>query len=237
MLRIAICDDEKIDREILVKALKSYFAPKEETLAILNFESGMQLIDSYENGTAFDMVFLDVLMQRLDGIATAQQIRRFDAKVPIVFLTVSPDYALESYDVFASGYLLKPVDMTRFSALLNRIVFADEGSSRSLPVKRGAQVVRIPYEGIVYIESHANKLLLHDRRGDELEMYGKLDDIERQLDDRRFLRCHQSYLVNMNHIAVADEDFTLTNGERVPIKVRARKAIRDAYFAFISEQK
>lgn len=237
MVHVAICDDSRIERIHLIKALQKFFDDRKEALEIKEFETGPHLIDSIENGSIFDLIFLDVLMHGLDGIETAQRIRRLNATVPIAFLTVSPDYALESYDVFACGYLLKPIDWTRFELLMNRIIADRERASRSLAVRRGGQIQRIPYEAIIYVESHANKLIINDRRAEKIETYGKLDDLEKQLDDGRFLRCHQSYLVNMDHIVAAEEDFTVSTGARVPIKVRTRKAIRDAYFMYISTER
>lgn len=79
-------------------------------------------------------------------------------------------------------------------------------------------------------------LLVRLENGEEHRIYAKLDDVERELDGHGFLRCHQSYIVNMEQVRVVEKDFILTSGARVPIRQREAKAIREAYFEYVLDQ-
>ena len=89
---------------------------------------------------------------------------------------------------------------------------------------------RYPFvDEILYLESDRHTVTLHMLDGSVLETAEKLGNLEKKIEDPRFLRCHQSFLVNMDHITDVEEEFLLRNGERVPIRVRVRKDVLDAY--------
>ena len=122
MLRIAICDDQPSERELLGRFLRAYFAAHPYEYELTEYAGGEPLVDDYEDGCAcFDLIFLDIFLDGILGMEAARSLRRFAPRVPIIFLTASPDYALESYDVRAYGYLVKPLDAGRAGALLERV--------------------------------------------------------------------------------------------------------------------
>ena len=111
MLRIAICDDLKSERDMVKGFLRSFFAavPYEYTLA--EYSRGETMVDDYDDGSVdFDLIFMDIFMDGMLGMEAARCLRRYAPHVSIVFLTTTPAYALESYDVYAYGYLVKPLD-------------------------------------------------------------------------------------------------------------------------------
>ena len=166
-------------------------------------------------------------MGDLNGMDTARKLRDLGVKAPIVFLTASPDFALESYEVEASGYLLKPAEEKQTTAILNRLLKSE--LRRRISVKCIRQY-RYPFvDEILYLESDRHTVTLHMLDGSVLETAEKLGNLEKKIEDPRFLRCHQSFLVNMDHITDVEEEFLLRNGERVPIRVRGRKDVLDAY--------
>ena len=99
-------------------------------------------------------------------------------------------------------------------------------------IKKRNRLVHIPYDAITYIESCNSKCVLHMRDGTTHNVYRRLSDIQAQLHDRRFLRSHQSYLVNMDYIAFAAKNFTLRNGETVLIRQRDQKQMRNAFYDY-----
>ena len=111
VIRIAICDDLYNERN-MIQSLLTSIQNEEQKLEfnITQYEEGEALLmDMEENLSEFDLVILDIYMDGINGMETARKIRENDINIPIVFLTASPDFALESYDVNAFGYLLKPV--------------------------------------------------------------------------------------------------------------------------------
>lgn len=238
MLRIAICDDLPSERETLSRFLRAYFAAHPYEYILTEYSRGETLVDDYEDGSAaFDLIFLDIFMDGILGMECARGVRRFAPKVPIVFLTTTPDYALESYDVQAFGYLVKPLDSEKAAALLGRFLREEyDGRQKTLLLQEGGKGRRIAYREIESIESRRNVLLVRLESGEEHRVYARLDDVERELEGHGFLRCHQSYIVNMDQVRTVDNDFVMASGRRVPIRQRGNKAIRDAYFDYLLAQ-
>lgn len=234
MRKIAICEDSLIDREILKSALHQYFREIHEDVEIIEYTSAETMASDVEEGYAdggVELLFLDIFMEGLNGMQAAHKLRELGSKVAIVFLTASPDFAIESYEVQAEGYLLKPFDETKLRELLSRILKTER--KRRIAVKVGRQF-RYPYtDEIIYIESSGHTIKIHQKDGTELSVLEKLNDIEKRINEKRFLRCNQSYLVNMDFIKnVDDTSFILQDKTRIPIRVRGKKDVLDVYNAY-----
>ena len=196
---IAVCDDNLSDREIIRQQLSIYFSDKFIEYNIDSYENGVNLIYSIEDGEYYDIIFLDMYMDKLNGIQVAEKLRNMNYKGKIIFLTVTSKYAVESYDVEASGYLVKPHDIDKISMVLDRVLSNYE-NVHTYQIKKRNSVIQVLYSEIEYIESSNSKCILHRTDGNEYTIYKKLNDIEEEINHRAFLRCHQSYLVNMNKI-------------------------------------
>lgn len=230
-MRIAICDDMENDRAALCSALSQYSHFSDGTGAeLLEYGSGEALLMDVEDGQrAFDLLFLDIYMGGMTGMDTAKELRRLGVSAPLVFLTTSPDFALESYEVNAAGYLLKPIQEEKLSALLSRLL-APVDRPR-VCVQSGRRHRYLFLDDILFAESDNHSLAIHLADGEVLPCSEKLNDLAARLDGR-FLRCHQSYLVNMAHVADVVEDFILNDGHRIPIRTKERREITDAYYRF-----
>ena len=119
MFRIAICDDEPVF-SAQIDAIISHWPARPAGVRTEIFHDGDSLIRAHEE-MPFDIILLDVLMPLLNGIETAAEIRSKDKNVKIVFLTSTPEFALDSYSVKASNYLLKPVDPARLLECLSSL--------------------------------------------------------------------------------------------------------------------
>ena len=216
---IAVCDDNLSDREIIRQQLSIYFSDKFIEYNIDSYENGVNLIYSIEDGEYYDIIFLDMYMDKLNGIQVAEKLRNMNYKGKIIFLTVTSKYAVESYDVEASGYLVKPHDIDKISMVLDRVLSNYE-NVHTYQIKKRNSVIQVLYSEIEYIESSNSKCILHRTDGNEYTIYKKLNDIEEEINHRAFLRCHQSYLVNMNKIESVENDFTMKSVDVVPIRTR-----------------
>ena len=92
---------------------------------------------------------------------------------------------------------------------------------------------RIAYDDILYVESQRMNLRIVCSGGEVHRIRKKLDEVQAELTQSRFLRCNQSYIVNMDYITSADTNFNMENGDKIPIKVRERKKIREQYFSYL----
>ena len=168
------------------------------------------------------------------GIDIARKLRDINYKGDIVFLTATSDFAVDSYEVEAKGYLLKPHNYEKISNIMNRIT--QNIGIRAYNIRQRNGFVRIPYNDILFVESNNSKCIMHILDGEGYVIYKRLNEIEDELNDSRFLRCHQSYLVNMNYIQKADRQFELINGDVVFIRQRNLKAIKQEYFDYIGNK-
>lgn len=237
-MRIAICDDFLEDREALSGLLEKWSEKNNKIVTVFHYSSGEDLVDGYQNGLSHEIIFLDILMEKLSGIETAFKIREVNQEVSIVFLTSSPAFAIEGYSVKAEGYLLKPINKNEnklFALLdvLNEKWMMD--ISKSILMKNASEGQRIRFSDILFIESLGKNIVVHKISKSSYSCYGKLGDILEKL-DRRFLYCNRSYIVNMDYIIGVKDNFVMYNGEVVPIKVRLRKEIKEKYFGYIQEK-
>ena len=231
MKRIVLCDDVELERQILKELLTLYFEEMGEEISVIEYESGEALIADAEEGfLEADLLFLDIFMKNMNGMETARRLRKMKRKGPIVFLTASPDFAIESYEVQASGYLLKPYDAEKIKELAARLLKDD--SKRRIAVKSKRQYRYLYIDDIMYIDSDRHMVTLHMKDGTEINTQEKLGDLKKRIGDHRFLHCHQSYLVNMDYIRDAQDDFILADDTTVPIRVRGRKDIIDMYHKY-----
>ncbi len=233
MMRIAICDDSQIDRSVIKDFLHTYMTEKSIPIVMTEYENGMNLIYDIEDGGYYELVFLDIYMDKIHGMDIARNLRKVGYTGKIVFLTSTAEFAVDSYEVEAVGYLLKPHDYGKLSSLLDRII--DRTNIGQFHVTVRNTIYSIPFSEIMYVESRNNVCILHRSDQSEYTVYKKLSEIEAQLNDNRFLRCHQSYLVNMSYIAKADKQFELTTGHVVLIRQRSQKEIKRIYQEFVSK--
>lgn len=233
----AICDDDEADRALVGDFLIQKMKKRGEDLEISYFDCGEDLVEQYEEGDCrYDLIFLDICMKFMNGVETARQIRKYDRKTALIFVTASRDYAMDGYAVWVSGYLLKPVAQDKLEDVFLR--FMEERYPRirqSLLVMSKNAGKRIAYDDILYIESRRMELRIVCRGGKEHIIRKKLDEVQEELPSARFLRCNRSFIVNMDYITGADGDFIMENGDCIPIKVREKKQIRKRYFDYVME--
>lgn len=234
-MRIAICDDSAIDREVVLSLLNRYFSDKIQSFTLFQYDSSDNLLSDIEDGKSFDLIFLDMYIGNTLGLDAAHNLRKIEFQGAIVFLTVTPDFAVDSYDVGASGYLLKPHRYDKFCTVMDQLLMRYK--EPVFQIKNRSKIIQLPIGDILYIDSSNSKCTVHCQDGSLHNVYRRLDDIEADLSDPRFLRCHQSFLVNMDYIQSAGQEFTLTSGDTVLIRKRNQRAVRDTYSDYINRKK
>ena len=209
---IAVVDDEKAIREHICGLVEE----QQPESRIEAYATGEELLAS---GKRFDIVFLDIQMEGMNGIEAARSLREKNANLGVedtvlVFITGIRDYVFDAFDLYAFQYLLKPIDEGKFAEALERAVreAAKKKERRVLFIK--SRNLTLDQSEILYIESRAKKVEIHTVR-QTIEIYAAMDELEGQLRDG-FYRCYRAYTVNMDCITEYDsESITLTNGDRV----------------------
>ena len=205
-------DDEKAIREHICGLVEE----RQPESRIEAYATGEELLAS---GKRFDIVFLDIQMEGMNGIKAARNLREKNANLGVedtvlVFITGIKDYVFDAFDLYAFQYLLKPIDERKFAEVLEKAVreAAKKKERRVLFIK--SRNLTLDQSEILYIESRAKKVEIHTVR-QTIEIYAAMDELEGQLGDE-FYRCHRAYIVNMDCITEYDsESITLTNGDRV----------------------
>ncbi|MDD6807273.1 MAG: LytTR family DNA-binding domain-containing protein [Oscillospiraceae bacterium] len=231
-MKIAICDDNPIDRELIHDFIKIYFKDKNIKLQVEKYENGANLIFDFQDGFNFDLVFLDIYMEQNLGIDVAKNLRNLGFAGNIVFVTQTADFAMDGYDVGAIGYILKPHSFEKIEKILDQV--SKDIIENMISIKIRGEIIRIPINEIKYIESNNTVCNIHCINDKTYKQYSKLSIFEEKLNGNGFLRCHQSFLVNMNYIKEANKSFILTSGEEILIRQRRLKEIKDCYYNYIN---
>lgn len=216
-LNIAICDDETYYRNHIEALVREYLQGEDVLFRIELFEDGRNFCEEPENVRKFDVIFLDIEMRDMNGMETAYFIRKRNSEMDIVFITVASDYVFEGYRVNAVRYImknnLKELLPECLADILKRRRY--RGHKMEFSFVGGKRTVFL--DDILYIESQSHKLQFKIRDG-SLSMYGRVDELESKLQEYLFLRCHQSFLVNMGHIEkIRNYQAYLSDGSEVPV--------------------
>ena len=176
-------------------------------------------------------------MGEIDGLEVGRRIRELDREVEIVYCTSSKEFAIDTYEIHALGYFLKPYEPDKLGALIDYYIQKHPKNNRGyIEVKSRRKSVIIPYDEIIYAESENKVVYIHTKSQGDIKIYSKLDELNEQMRDRRFLRCHQSYLLNMDYVSgLIDYDFIMTNDDVIPIRKSGRRTLMEQYETYYKE--
>lgn len=217
MLKIAVCDDEVIQRLDVVNKIKSVLDSKyyDYCYDIEEFSSGEHLIssDSY-----FDIVFLDIKMDKLSGIDIAKNMRENNRDTKIVFVTAFQEYVFEAFDVSAFHYLMKPASEEKISEIIDKILklFSQkENNNQYILINKGKSTIKVLLDSIYFFEVQNRIINIHTER-EVIQYYDKIANIETKVPKDSFFRCHRSYIVNLKYVMKFNKnEIILDNGETI----------------------
>lgn len=230
-LRVIIVDDEEPARLAVRQDLEALG----DVTIVAECANGFEAVKAVSDH-AVDLLLLDVQMPKLDGFDVMELVGR---DVPVVFITAYDEFALKAFEIHAVDYLLKPFARERLAAALTR---ARERRGQRLPdpvavraaarpgeapvdrvvIRDGANVHVVPVSRIDYIEAQDDYVAVH-AMGKALLKEQTLGDLETQLDPRRFVRVHRSYMLNIERLARVElyakdsRVAILTDGRKIPI--------------------
>lgn len=237
MMHIAICDDEKDFVAYLTELLDRYASETGEEIKISAYYDGMDLIEKYD--TTIDLIFLDIQMRMVNGLQTAEHIRRLDENVGIIFLTTLTRYGLEGYKYQAANYIIKPIKYVRLKAEMDswRKKY-QKRDSPSIVIANDTGRYKIFLKSLRFVETFNRNLLLHTEQ-ENIICYKSMKEMERELQDKSFVRCHTSYLVNLyyvKNVKVKNLEMELITGEVLPISQPKRKEFMERLTEYLGEQ-
>jgi len=228
-LLIAVCEDTEPDLLVLKTLIEN--SGVNYTLDI--FKNGESFIAAFEKGK-YDLIFLDVFMEELSGVDTAEKIRELDANVVIVFTTTSEDFTREGYRFNAYKYMIKPILKEDVEESIDlAVVKRDRDLEASLEIISDGRAVSIPFNDIEYVESRDSRSRIVTSDGQEYPTIVSLDSLETLLSPPRFLRSHRAFIVNLDHVDDIDDDFIMDNGDIAYIRVKDHRRIKNQYDDYV----
>lgn len=245
MVKIAICDDEKKDSSRIENIVNTYLKTKEVPYTMYTYQSGEELMQS---GTKFDLVFLDISMQGINGIQVGKRIRDYNRRVKIIYITSYQKYFMLALNqIHAFAYLEKPVAKDKVEYQLNEIIKdIQESNQKKETIK--LKVVEITEEGfienrikifnvkdIIYFE-YINRRIKIKLENEEYYFVDCMKNVIERMRQYSFSCCHQSYLVNLERIKrINGYELFLDNQEIVPISQKKSAEFRKRLNKFIND--
>ncbi len=236
MLQIAVCDDETYYRNRIYSLLSEYLEARSLNASIDIFSSGKEFLSERDNLVKYDIVFLDINMEEVDGIQTAQKICDYQSGTCIVLVTAFLNYALEGYKVGAVRYIMKDALEIQMPECMEAVLKKMQIQKITFSFLEGEKTLYT--DNILYVESRRHKCLFYymEKETVTYQMYGKLDQLEEALSAYRFLRIHKSFLVNMKHIRrISNYLAVLDCGEELPVPRLRFQKVREAFVAYKGE--
>lgn len=242
-MRIVICDDTLKDLIKLEKLLLKYSSYYPDmNFEIEKYSDAALLSKKIQEEDLADIYILDIVMSKITGIDIGRQIRKNNKKSVIIYVTVSDNYALDAYGIYAIRYLLKPVNETLFFESLDyALSYIDIKESAVYLVKTKNGLSTIPYSKIEYIESASRKLEVHLTSGEiitSIFIRKSFDEeIKELMRDRSFIRVHKSFVIHLNYVKRLNRnDITMDSGVNIPISRKSALEVKNKYLLFVSEQ-
>ena len=196
MLLIAIVDDERSDSSALKALVDTYFQQNRQAYMIHVFNGALDFIRSTEN---HDIVFMDIRMDKLDGLEVARIMRKINTDSVLIFVTHMAQLAIKGYEVDALDFIVKPAD-----------------------------------QGSINVEVFDHNLVYHTTKGN-YDIRGRLSDVMKRLDPKRFIMCNRSYVVNLRYVSNINNDFLVVDGTQISISKSHRKEILQHFSNFLGE--
>lgn len=238
MLTVALCDDDAAQLKQTVALLHKYMQQRPDLqLRLSAFTSGKELLLA-EECTGFDLYLLDVLMPERNGIETGLRLREQGAKGEIIYLTTSREYAVESYQVQAFFYLVKPVEKDQFFQVLDQATDRLARRRRDhilIHTSGGSQI--LPLDHILYAERAGRTVCYHCLGGKTLfgsSLRGAFrKEMAPLLEDKRFLLCGASFVLNLAHVSkISGNTALLDDGRELPLPQRLSRQIKLSWMDF-----
>lgn len=238
-MRIAVVDDVPADREKLAADIVAWAReqglPLEEEPVLL--PSGESLLEGFVPGR-YSVIFLDIYMGGLNGMETARRIRALDAACQLIFVTTSPDFAVESYEIAAAWYLVKPYSREALGRALERCDMARLEQERFLELPGPGGPQRLLLHHIAWTEYENRRVWVHFKDGRETQVLlnqGQLSEL--LLRESFFCDCIKGVLVNFEAVdKLLPHCFLLKTGQSIPVSRLKYREIRDRFFAYFYER-
>lgn len=231
-MKIAICDDCINEYDLLFGYINEWKNNFYSDVTVEYFSSAEEFLFHWPEEKSFDLVFLDVEMKSISGMDLAKEIRKIDEHMMITFVTGYHNYVFDGYSVRALNYILKPISREKCFETLDIALkeLNNKNVNKFYILKNHKSSKKIRLDDIKYMIMFSHYIDIVTT--DEVVKYKiKIGEIEKELPYPKFIRCHRSYIVNLNYVdTILPDKLILNDGLSIPI---SKKKWGDVNAAFI----
>lgn len=234
MIKVAIVEDEDEQAAHLRIFLERFAQEHDKTMQIHIYSDGDEFVRSLQIG--FDIALLDIQMKRMNGMDAANEIRKCDAEMIILFITNMVQYAVQGYSVSAMDFLVKPVSYEYFAdKIIQAIKHVEKRRGKYLTVKTDMGFTRLRTDEIYYVEIVNRRLAIHTLKR-EFYCTETMRSLEEKLEPSMFFRCHVAYLVNLEHVRQVTNKVALVGDKAVLVSKYRKKEFMDALTTYLGDE-
>lgn len=229
--KIAVCDDEQIICSTMYNKLQNLSKSKSVIFEIDCFTSGEELCDEIKH-TNYDLLFLDIELPKMNGVAVGQYIRETlkNETIQIAYISSKQEYAMKLFEMRPINFLVKPLSNEKIENVIDKFLQLNKIDTETFNFKAGRNYYKIPLSDILYFYSNGRKINIVTSNK-EYEFYGSLDNIYSEVKNKKFLFVHKSFLVNFKHINKYQyEQITMSDDKIIPVSQSRRKIVRSMFF-------
>jgi len=234
VLNIALCDDNIDVLKILKFSILNYCENKNIELHINTFTHGLKLLNAKKH---YDIIFLDIEMNEINGIELGKQIREYDKNVKIIYATAYPDYQCHAFTVHAFAYLVKPIESKDIYNVMDEVLlyFKNDLSKTIISFKSDYEILKLYVDNIIYFECFDRKIRIVCKDNVYYCSY-KLSYLIDKMKSLYFISPHKSFLINMLYINhIKGYDITMTNGDVLPLSQKKAQKFRSSLNDFLQD--
>lgn len=235
-MNIAICDDETAVHTELTNLIHRNLLIKDET-NIIDFYDAESLLETYYQKNLFDIIFLDIEMDKTTGIEAAEKIRQISQNTIIIFISNYPSYVFDAFKVEALHFIVKPISHTEFDNAFERAIHKYQLLNSSITLKWQNERYIIKINSIMYIEGYKRHITVYTTDG-VYDALGKIPELLKILSPHGFIRTHQGFIVNMDYIKRFEStDVILFDDTKVMMSVRKRSNALCSFDNYLKKRK
>ena len=232
-IKILICDDEREEVEKIQQMLTLYSEKAMLPFDVESCSTPKEIKEKFQNSEQFDIIFLDIYIDRLNGIDLARGVRHDNIESKIVFISTSNLHAMEAFDVNAFQYLVKPVSYNKFSHMMDSLLKEKLGK-QFLSLSAGSTLIKVYLQDFVYAETLRNyqEICFSNGTKERFKINGTVL-FEMLAEQKRFVRVGASYIVNLDYVLrITIDAVELNGGYTIHIPRRALPGLKRQYFDY-----
>lgn len=229
MLYITICDDEEIIAQKIKQIIEKEAIHIDIPIVIKMCTNGGEFLDQYQVNEK-ELIFMDIDMPVKSGIEVIRQLEEMERNRNVVLITSHDHLALESLSCAPFQTIRKVMMESDIPLAIKRYLREWESRRPTLELKGSGTIYRLEREDVLYLEKYKHNVIVHRKKGEDIQIRSSMQDLEKELSGRGFVRVHAGYMVNLRHChSLEKNEVVLREGLRIPVSRDRRKIVKEQF--------